>query len=441
MTRKIAILGASLGGMVAAAELRKQGCEVTVFEKGHAVGGLYSKAETPFGTQELGMHVLYVDERHHAHLGDMFGEDSFHAMRGPEVDIGASANFGRVYWGSHYPSLLDHPLREQVLREMLQMPPAREPGADAHTEAVRRFGETAAREVVLPILRKLWGLEPRELSRHALHCYFDLRRLVVAGKPEADRLKDDPALDGVVANPLQGQPKGLVFGGRMALVFREGRDDLSERAVTWAARHGVTLKFGSDVSAAQGRLAADGVPLSRDFDACLVSLPATMLAGPAMVGADKAELSIAYVQLEQPLGDAFPAYYVLVHDPAFKSSRIVNYDGYRPCGKGAARGVLAVESVHPPGRAPSLDAIALELLRVQPTARIVAMFQLPRSLPVFAPSLANGRRLDAFELSVADGFGKPLYFTGMRTDTGIFFSHHTIGLAYDCALACLRRLA
>jgi hypothetical protein len=171
----------------------------------------------------------------------------------------------------------------------------------------------------------------------------------------------------------------------------------------------------------------------------LVSLPATVLAGPAMVGADKAELSIAYFQLEQPLGDAFPAYYVLAHDPAFKSSRIANYDGYRP--KGAARGVLAVESVHPPGRAPSLDAIALELLRVQPTACIAAMFQLPRTLPVFAPSLANGRRLDAFEQSVADGFGKPLYFTGMRTDTGIFFSHHTIGLAYDCALACLRRLA
>ena len=437
--RKIAILGASLGGMVAAAELRKQGCEVTVFEKGHAVGGLYSTAETPFGRQELGMHVLYVDERHHAHLGNIFGEESFHAMRGPAVDIGASANFGRVYWGSHYPSLLDHPLREQVLREMVQAPPSGEPGADAHTEAVRRFGETAAREVVLPILRKLWGLEPRELSRHALHCFFDLRRLVVAEKHEADRLKDDPALDGVVANPLQCHPKGLVFGGRMALVFRE-RDDLSERAVAWGARNGVTLKFGSDVSAAQGRPTADGVPLSRDFDACLVSLPVTALAGPATIGADQVELSITYCQLEQPLGEEFPAYYVLAHDPAFKSSRIANYDGYRPRGEGAAHGVLAVESLHPPGQAPSLDAIASEVLRVQPSARIAAMFQLPRSLPVFAPSLANGRWLDAFEQSVADGFGKPLFFTGMRTDTGIFFSHHTIGLAYDCALECLRRL-
>jgi hypothetical protein len=28
----------------------------------------------------------------------------------------------------------------------------------------------------------------------------------------------------------------------------------------------------------------------------------------------------------------------------------------------------------------------------------------------------------------------------MRTDTGIFFSHHTIGLAYDSALACHKRL-
>ena len=37
-------------------------------------------------------------------------------------------------------------------------------------------------------------------------------------------------------------------------------------------------------------------------------------------------------------------------------------------------------------------------------------------------------------------FGKPVFFTGMRTDTGIFFSHHTIGLAYDSALACISRL-
>jgi hypothetical protein len=440
MAHRIAILGASIGGMVAASELRRQGCEVTIFEKGVAVGGLYSKAETPFGAQELGMHVLYADQRHFAHLCEIFGEDSFHVMRGPRVDMGASANFGSVYWGSHYPSLLGHPLRDKVLAEMVANLQAGGPGANAEEEAVRRFGPTAGREIVLPIVRKLWGLEPDQLSRHALHCFFDLRRMVVAEKAEADQLKDDPMLDGVVANPDQAHPKGQVFGGRMGLVFREGRSDLSERASEWARRAGITLRFGADVSAASAELRVNGAALVQHFDACLVAVPTQVLAGEAAAQADKVELSIYYLRLEAPFGDRFPSYYILAHDPAFRSSRIVNYDSYRSAGEGGDRGVISVEAIHAPSRVPTLDAIAEEVQRLQPQARIAATFHLPRSLAVFAPSLANGRLLDAFEGSVSRAFGKPIFFTGMRTDTGIFFSHHTIGLAYDCALACISRL-
>ncbi len=441
MAGRIAILGASIGGLVAAAELRQHGCEVTMFEKGKAVGGLYSKAATPFGTQELGMHVLYVNERHFAHLCAIFGEDSFHVMHGTRVDVGASANFGQVHFGSHYPSLLEHPLREQVLREMLQSPPLGGVATDAHQEAMRRFGPKAATEVIAPILRKLWNQEPDDLSPHALHCFFDLRRMVVAGKAEADRLKDDPALDRVVANPDQGRPKGQVFGGRMALVFRAGRDDLSERAQEWASRQGVTLRFGSTVAVHGAQLRVDGTALGDGFDACIVALPASALAGAVASAADKLELSIFYFQLEAPLGDQFPAYYILAHDAGLRSSRIVHYDGYRPSGEGAASGVLAVESVHPMGNAPSQEELAVEITRILPCACVKEAFRLPRSLPVFSPTLANGRLFDAFESSVAASFGKPVYFTGVRTDTGVFFSHHTIGLAHDSALACLRRLA
>ncbi len=83
----------------------------------------------------------------------------------------------------------------------------------------------------------------------------------------------------------------------------------------------------------------------------------------------------------------------------------------------------------------------MEITRILPCACVKEAFRLPRSLPVFSPTLANGRLFDAFESSVAASFGKPVYFTGVRTDTGVFFSHHTIGLAHDSALACLRRLA
>lgn len=440
MTDRIAILGASLGGMVAAGELRRQGREVTIFEKSLTVGGLYSKAQTPFGTQELGMHVLYADQQHYEHLCDIFGEENFHVMRGPRVDMGASANFGSVYWGSHYPSLIDQPLRNRVLAEMTHRPTTEKPALNAEEEAIRRFGPLAAREIVVPILRKLWGLEPNCLTPHALHCFFDLRRMVVAEKPEADRLKDNEALDAVVANPEQVHPKGQVFGGRMGLLFREGCNDLSERAVQWAHRSGVNLRLGADVAVKNGVLSLDGEPIAKDFDACLVAVPVHVLAGEHLNNADKLELTIYYLRLETSLGENFPSYYVLVYDSAFQASRIVNYDSYRPNNNSAGCSVIAVEAIHTRGQSPKVDVIAAEVLRLQPYARISETFQMPRSLPVLAPSLANGQLLDAFEALVARKFGKPLFFTGMRTDTGIFFSHHTIGMAYDSALACITRL-
>jgi protoporphyrinogen oxidase len=440
MKHRVAILGASLGGMVAASELRRQGFEVTIFEKGAAVGGLYSKAETPFGTQELGMHVLYAARHHYEHLCDIFGEESFHVMHGARVDIGASANFGGVYWGSHYPSLLGHPLQSRVLDELIAHPTVVKPSFNAEDEAIRRFGPTAARAIVVPILRKLWGLEPSALSAHALHCFFDLRRIVVAKKADADRLKDNKALDDVVANPDQGHPKGEVFGGRMGLLFRDGERDLSKCAAEWARRVGINLQLNADVAVVDNELSVNGAVLARDFDACLVAVPVHMLAREHLHNADKVELTIYYLRLEAPLGDHFPSYYVLAHDSAFQASRIVNYDSYRPNNTYARGSVIAVEAIHARGNAPTCEAIAAEVLQIQPHARVSETFQMPRSLPVLAPSLANGRLLDAFEASIARKFGKPMFFTGMRTDTGIFFSHHTIGLAYDSALACIGRL-
>jgi hypothetical protein len=165
-----------------------------------------------------------------------------------------------------------------------------------------------------------------------------------------------------------------------------------------------------------------------------------MLAGEHLNKADKAELTIYYLRLEASLGESFPTYYILAHDSTFQASRIVNYDSYRPNNDSEGCSVIAVEAIHALGQAPMSDVIAAEVQRLQPHARIAEIFQMPRSLPVLSPSLANGRLLDAFEASVASTFGKPVFFTGMRTDTGIFFSHHTIGLAYDSALACITRL-
>ncbi len=440
MSHRIAILGASLGGLVAAAELRRQGCEVTIFEKGLTVGGLFSKAETPFGTQELGMHVIYAGKNHFEHLSDIFGSDSFHVLRGPRVDIGGSANFGKVYWGSHYPSMIGHPLQDRVLTEMLAQSLTDQPAMNAEAEAIRRFGPTAAHKIIFPILRKLWGCEPSTLSRHALHCFFDLRRIVVTNKSESDQLKENTELDAVIANPDQRHPKGEVFGGRMGLMFQEGCKDPSKSASDWARRTGTRLLFGADVTVQNGELILDGNKLAQDFDACIVTVPVHMLTRETLNQTDKVELSIYYMRLETTLGENFPSYYILAHDSSLQSSRIVNYESYQPTQDPKGQHVIAVEAIHAIGNAPTPDSIAAEVMQLQPQARITDTFQMSRSLTVLVPSLANGALLDDFETLITTKFGKPVLFTGMRTDTGIFFSHHTIGLAYDSALACIRKL-
>lgn len=441
MCAQIVVLGASLGGLIAAAELNERGHNVTLIERGRSVGGLYNKTQTPFGTQELGMHVLYANEQHYRHLCAIFGPETFHVLQGPKVDLGASANFGRVYSDSHYPSLLTHPLRETVLAEILTQSRDKLSPKHALEEAIHRFGQTAANNIIAPILRKLWQCEPSNLSPKALHCFFDLRRIVVCEKAEADRLKVQPELDAVIANPCQLQPSGPVFGGRMGLIFKNELTDLNERVIRWAEACGIRIQLGADVSYQDGVLMVDNTQLHEVFDACLVAAPIHLLADNPGVNADRLELSVCYLKLDRNISSEFKSYYVLVHDERHRAGRIVNYDAYNPDNSQNQSSVIAIESIHLPGQAPESDELVTELAEVMPYLRPLETYLLPRSITVWAPTLNNAGILDQIQQSIAQHFGsRPIYFTGMRTDTGVFFSHHTIGLAYDSALACHERL-
>jgi hypothetical protein len=442
MHKKIAIIGASVGGLVAAAELQKFGYDVTIFEKGKTVGGLYNKIDTPFGDQELGMHVLYADDRHFSHLRDIFGEEVFNVLSGNLVDQGASTNFDQVYFGSHYPCLKMHPLQELIMDEILERSLSSSKPANAFEEASRRFGSTAASKIIAPILSKLWKSDPTALSPNALHCFFDLRRIVICEKTEADILKDQPELDEVIANPDQLNPKGEIFGGRVGLTFRAEFNDLGDRVKKWAAKVGINLYFDEDVACLDGELWVGGKLVRENFDACIVCVPIHMMLKSLKSEADCMELSIYYFKLAEPIGNSFPSYYILAHDPNYRASRIVNYDAYNAVTLYDRYSVIAVEAVHLPDCQPSELELTQELALILPSIRVIDSYKLSRSITVFSPTLKNTNLLDSFQQKIIDKFQKkPIYFSGMRTDTGIFFSHHTIGLAYDSALACHKQLA
>jgi len=435
MSKKVAILGASVGGLVAASELVEQGFNVDLFEKGKAVGGLFNKIETPFGLQELGMHVLYVGPRHYELMAKIFGPDAFDVLTGVKVDVGACSNFDKTFFNSMYPNLINHNEQQVILDEIIGSGNASYAVDSALEEAQRRFGKTAAQKIVGPILEKLWLRPAEELSPGSLHCFYDLRRLVVCEKHKADELKADPRLDDVIANPDQLHPSGEIFGGRMAvLIGDEAAEQLSEKAKTWAELNNVGLELNCDLVVNDGRVEVGGRDISGEYHAIIISLPLHSLASELMDGADRLELSIYYFECDGRIGANFPSYYILAHDTSLKSSRIVNYDGYKKINNAKKNSVFAVEVVHPTNEPPENTVIAKEITRVVPQAQIVDSYRLERALGVYPPTRVNAKILDGFQKTIQDGHEIPIYFTGMRTDKGIFFSHHTIGLAHDAAL-------
>ncbi len=438
---RIAVIGASLGGLVAAAELKSRGFDPVILERGKTVGGLFNKVETPFGAQELGMHVVYVTQRHHEHLEDIFGTDMFGVLTGSRVDIGASCNFGRTFFNSMYPCLLEHGERARILSEIVDSKWSAGEARNASEELDLRFGKTAGSGIVKPILEKLWLESADKLTRNAIHCFFDLRRLVICGKEQADALKKDERLDAIIANPDQLRPSGVIFGGRKGLTFRNRQADLAARVNAWCARRGITIKYESAVTAGKEGLAVAGRPAAEEFAGCIVTMPVHAFAQSFGLALDMVELSLYYFELDRMLTDEFPAYYILCHDPRIVSSRIVNYDAYNPKTEDAPS-IVAVEVIHNIGAQPDPAAIAAEVQQMLPGVKVRNQYRTPASVKASVPSLRNATALDAIERALADGFaGKPLYFAGMRTDTGVFFSHHTIGLAYDSAVECAQRLS
>ena len=435
------MIGGSIGGLVAAAELCSQGFSVTIIEKSKSVGGLYNKVKTPFGLKEVGMHVLYVSNRHFEHLCEIFGQEAFDVLTGPDVDIGASHNFGRTCFDSVYPNICGHPMEQAIFNEMTAAENKNDAAENAAQEAVRRFGRIGGTEIAAPILQKLWDTPPQELTSNALHCFFDLRRMVICDKQKADLLKSDEWLDDVVANPIQSQPKGKVYDGRIGLTFSGLVENLETRVRSWAERKGIEFLFEKRISLQNGALMVDGGAVHSDYDACLFAMPVHNLACEQTAQLDKRELSICYFELKGKLAESFPSYYILCHDQRFKASRVVHYDAYHRDMGSDPNTLIAVEFVHLPGQAPKTEEIAAEINSLLTSSVILSSFRLPNAVPVPVPTIKNQMLLNSVEESIKTHFGQtPIYFSGMRTDTGVFFSHHTIGLAYDSALDCCKQL-
>lgn len=165
----VAVLGAGPAGLTAAWKLAKAGLPVTVYEKRSSAGGL--GGTTRFEGRHGTYHFDYGGHRFITHNRDLLqlveelvGDELLTALRQSVIRFQ-----GRTY---HYPLSLGNLLRTAptsllagAALDLAAMPFSTPPQATSFADWIEgRFGKTLYRTFFEGYTRKLWGIDPRELS-------------------------------------------------------------------------------------------------------------------------------------------------------------------------------------------------------------------------------------------------------------------------------------
>jgi protoporphyrinogen oxidase len=301
----LAVLGAGPAGLGAAYRAARRGFEVMVLERAERVGGLAASFEVAGVRVDHGSHRLHpsIEPRIMGELTSLLGDDLQRRRRN-----------GRIRLGGRW---LAFPLRAPDLAA--RMPRglalgaawdaawawARRPRADTFAEVLRTgLGPTMCRRFYFPYARKLWGLEPEQLSGE------QARRRVSAASPTA-------MLRRVITSASDDQAGVFYYP-------RRGYGQLAERLAEAAVAAGVDLRLGTAVRGV--RPGAHGVEIATDHGAWQAgaawsTLPLTALCTlvdpppPAEVraavdGLEYRAMLLVYVVLEAPRHTRFDAHYL-----------------------------------------------------------------------------------------------------------------------------------
>ncbi|MDF1662139.1 MAG: FAD-dependent oxidoreductase [Planctomycetota bacterium] len=167
--RSIAILGAGPAGMATAYRLRKAGHTVTVFEAKNQVGGMASSFLFEGHTVDFGSHRLHPSCEPQI-LNDLEQLLAKHDMGSLQLQ----KRRGRLYINENtlpYPITLTGLITQLGARFLLNMlfdqfTKTKSNGslATLESEIRRQFGRVLAESFYFPYIRKVWGVEPGELS-------------------------------------------------------------------------------------------------------------------------------------------------------------------------------------------------------------------------------------------------------------------------------------
>jgi len=409
------------------------GHEVTVVERSNRVGGMAASHSVAGLRVDLGSHRLHPSTPP-AIL------DALRGLLGD--DLQERPRNGRVRLGDRW---IAFPLRATdlvtrtprrfaagALRDSV-LAPTRRPRADTFAEVVRAgLGPTVADAFYAPYIRKIWGVDPTELSGELA------RRRVSAGGPAA-----------IARRVLRARrPEGRTF-----LYPRRGFGQLAECIADAAVGAGATIRCDVDVERLTLRVDGGTVRLaggeSIDADRVWSTAPLPELATRTDPAPDPPVLEaarrlahravvLAYLVLDRPRWTAFDAHYFPGEDvPMARLSEPRNYRGSSedppdrtvlcaelPCDVGDATWT-ATESELGDRVAPALARLGL------PPAMPVhtEVVRLPRVYPVYRPGFEWD--LSALDLWAAD---QPALLTFGRQ--GLFVpdnSHHALEMGWAAA--------
>ncbi|MFQ5697627.1 MAG: protoporphyrinogen/coproporphyrinogen oxidase [Myxococcota bacterium] len=451
--RRVIVLGGGPAGLGAALGLAERGFEVTLLERGDAVGGNAGSFELAGIRVDYGSHRLHPasDPAVLARLRGLLGDDLLERPRHGRIRL-------RGRW-IHFPLRpLDLALRLppgfalgvawDALRRLLPSPSSRasEAGETFASILERGLGRTICRDFYFPYARRIWGLEPEQLS-----------------PVQAQRRVGSGSLGKLVRRLLPGgsgggAPRGIFY------YPRRGYGQISERLCEAAIEAGADVRLGWSVvrwtrtppelevwaaprsggAPEQMRLVADHlwstIPVAQMARMCEPVAPAEVLR--AAQSLKLRAMLLVYLVLEQDRFSEYDAHYFPGADmPLTRLSEPKNYaalDGPR------GRTVLCCEVPCSPEdeiwtRDPAelgrslLDALARAELPSPGRLLEVVVRRLPAAYPVYERGWESAfATLDAW-IGAQPGvlsFGRQGLFAHDNT-------HHALYMA-DAAVRCLR---
>ena len=432
------MLGAGPAGVGAAYRTAVRGHRVTLVERGDRVGGAAASHDVAGVRVDLGSHRLHpsVEPRILAELRALLGADLQRRLRN-----------GRIRLGGRW---IAFPLRPLDL--VRGLPPAMAAGAardaalafrrpppreDTFEEVLRAaLGPTLCERFYFPYARKLWGLEPGELSGE------QARRRVAARSP--GRL-----VRRVLARGSAGK--------RYFLYPRRGYGQLWEAMADGARAAGAEVLLGAEATRLE--LAPDGVRVAladgRELEGrrAWSTLPVTTLARmahpapppEALAAADALAyraMVLVYLVLPRPRYTPFDAHYL--PDGATPVTRVSEPRNYRDGDDPAGVTVLCAEIPCDPGGAlfaasdEELGRVAVEGLAEaglpRPEVARVESARLRHAYPVLRAGTAG--RLAALDAWAA---AQPALLTLGRQALFVHDNaHHALAMAWAAA-DCLGR--